>query len=63
MTTFSSAPASSVLSRPLNRGDLGLLVLALFFVAVQPPLENSISLLSIIDALALEAEAQVNPRK
>ena len=50
MTTLS--PVSSVLSRPLNRGDLGLFILALFFVAVQPPLENSMSLLSIVNALA-----------
>ena len=52
MTTLSPAPASTVLTRALNRGDLGLFVLALFFVAVQPPLEKSVSLLSVIDALA-----------
>ncbi|MEO6610271.1 MAG: hypothetical protein ABIN69_17550 [Aestuariivirga sp.] len=51
MTTLSPALASSLLSRPLNRSDLGMFVLALFFVAVQPPLETSVSLLSVVDAL------------
>jgi hypothetical protein len=52
MTNLNPAPTSSILTRGLNRGDLGLLVLALFFVAAQPPLETSASLLSMMDTLA-----------
>ena len=52
MTTPSFAPAVSAFFRPLNRGDLGLFVLGLFFVAAQPPLEKSASLISVADALA-----------
>lgn len=49
---ISLASTVSALRRPLNRGDLGLFVLALFFVAVQPPLEKSASIVSIADGLA-----------
>ena len=52
MNTIRLGQAISAFFRPLNRGDLGLFVLALFFVAVQPPLEKSASVISIADALA-----------
>ncbi len=52
MTSLSEPLKLDFLKRPLNRGDLGLLVLAMFFVAMQPPLASQPSLTIILEALA-----------
>ena len=52
VTTLAPAQRSGMLARALNRGDLGLLVLAIFFVAMQPPLEKAVSFYAVLDSLA-----------
>jgi hypothetical protein len=52
MNSLSGTLNSGFLRRALNRGDLGILILAAFFIAVQPPLSDVASMLAILDALA-----------